>query len=308
METVACNLCGATETTTRYQILDYLMNRDVQTTLVECQKCGLVYQNPRPTLDEMGVHYPPDYESYAPPPGKSTPRVLQMIYDYGRFKRARVVTRLQKSGGHLLDIGCSTGTFLLTMRDRPGWKVSGVEISEHPARIAREEYGLDVFTGTLDDAHFPDNTFDAITLWDVFEHLHDPAATLREIHRVLKPGGLLVMRVPNFDSWDAKLFGSAWAGLDSPRHLYIFGVKTLRQMLAQQHFQVEKMSCEIGSYPTFVLSVRFWMQQRGWKAKTREGVARWLYHPIVRVLSGPFFYLYGLGLRGPLVIAAARKK
>ena len=307
METVACNLCGSTSFTPIHQIPDYLLERDVQTTLVQCKNCGLMYQNPRPTLEEMGTHYPPEYESYAPPPGKNTPRLLQMAYDYGRFKRARMITRV-KAGGRLLDVGCSTGTFLLSMRDKPGWTVQGVEISEHPARIARDEHGLDVFTGTLETAHFPEATFDAITLWDVFEHVHDPVATLREIHRVLKPGGVLLMRVPNGDSWDAKLFGPTWAGLDAPRHLYVFGLKTLRQMLEQQKFHISKLSCEIGSYPTFVLSVRFWMVQRGWDPQRREKIARWLYHPFVRILTSPFFYLYGLGLRGPLVIAVASKR
>jgi SAM-dependent methyltransferase len=308
METVNCNLCGSAIETLIYQIPDFLLDRAaIQTTLVQCENCGLIYQNPRPTLDEMGLHYPPEYESYTPPSGKNTSHLLQMAYDYGQSKRARVVTRM-KTKGHLLDLGCATGTFLLSMKKKPGWQVSGVEISDHAAGIARGEHGLDVFTGTLEEAHFPEDTFDVVTMWDVFEHLHNPAASLREIHRVLKPGGLLILRVPNVDSWDAKLFGESWAGLDAPRHLYVFGRQTLQLMLEQNHFRVARFSCEIGSYPTFVLSVRFWMLQRGWRPETRERVVNWLYHPVMRLLVGPFFYLYGLGLRGPLLTAAAIKR
>ena len=307
METTLCNLCGSAASAPLYQIPDYLLERDGQTTLVQCQECGLIYQTHRPTLAEMGAHYPPEYESYALPPGKQTPRLLKLAYDYGKFKRTRIITRV-KGGGHLLDVGCSTGTFLLAMREKPGWQVSGVEISEHAAQIARDDYRLEVFTGTLDEAAFPADTFDAVTLWDVFEHLHDPSGTLHEIHRVLKPGGVLVLRVPNADSWDAKLFGKTWAGLDAPRHLYVFGRKTLQQILEKAQFRVDQWSCEIGSYPTFVLSVRFWMVQQGWKPGPRAQITRWLSHPVVRVLFSPFFYLYGLGLRGPLLIVVATKQ
>ncbi len=303
-ETVVCNLCGAASATPRYQVKDLLLERPTVTaTLVECAVCGLVYQNPRPTFAAMGEHYPDEYDSYNYDSDDKRPSwLLRKAYAYGTNKRTRIVTRA-KSGGRLLDIGCSTGLFLRGMREKSGWEVQGVEISEQAAAIARNRHALTVTTGTLESAEFPDNHFDAVTMWDVFEHLHDPDGSLAEIRRILRPDGVLVLRVPNLDSWDAQLFGENWAGLDAPRHLYIFGRKTLTQILTQNSFKIAKMSCAIGSYPTFVLSVRFWLTAQ---AKPRERMMRLLNSPPARLLSAPLFYLLGMNQRGPLLTVVAR--
>lgn len=308
MEHTTCNLCGSAEADLFYELPDLLLDRpQVRTTLVRCRVCGLVYQNPRPTFAEMGQHYPPEYDSYAPNPlAARAPWLLHRAYAYGVHKRTRSVTRL-KRGGKLLDVGCATGTFLLGMRAHPGWDLHGVEVSPHAAAIARSE-GLTVAEGTLEQAAFPDGHFDAVTLWDVFEHLHDPAATLAELHRILRPDGVLVMRVPNLDSWDARLFGRNWAGLDAPRHTYVFGLQSLRSLLERAGFTGLEMACNIGSYPTFALSVRFWLTARGVPPARRNRLMRALEHPAARLLTAPLFYLAGLGLRGPLVTVTARKR
>ena len=308
METVNCNYCNAENSVHIFTLPDSLLEReDILTDFVRCQTCGLIYQNPRPSLDEMQEHYPPEYDSYPEDlTDKKIPWLLRKAYAYGVTKRVRVVTRRKKSG-KLLDIGCATGTFLLGMKKQAGWETMGIEISPHAAAIARKHH-LDVFTGTLEDANFPAAEFDAVTLWDVLEHLHDPAGSLREIHRVLKPGGVIVIRVPNVASWDASWFGAAWAGWDAPRHLYVFSPNTLEKMLAASGFQVEDINCSIGSYPTFVLSVRFWLYRKGVAPEKRDKIIKFLYHPFSRILSAPLFYLLGLQARGPLITVTAVKK
>lgn len=309
MESVNCNLCQSSQSIDLYHLTDLLLEREEAcTTLVRCMDCGLIYQNPRPSLVEIGRHYPPEYDSYHPEPqGEKTSWLLSKAIQYGIDKRCRFVTQ-QKERGRLLDIGCATGLFLKGMQRHPGWELNGVEISPHAASIARHRHQLDVFTGTLEQAAFPDNHFEAVTMWDVLEHLHDPAASLSEIHRILKPGGVLVVRVPNAGSWDASLFGSCWAGLDAPRHLYVFDQDTLQAMLVKSGFQVRQVSCGIGSYPTFVLSVRFWLVARGTSVQTRNALVNMLYHPLARLFSSPFFYLSGLRQRGPLITVTAGKR
>lgn len=307
MEIVACNQCGATAATPVFvAVPDILLERPaVRTTLVRCDRCGLVYQNPRPTLAAMGQHYPDSYESYNLD-GDAARRswLLRRALQVGLDKRARTVMRFRR-GGYLLDVGCATGIFLNGMRRFPGWTLHGVDPSEHAAAIARRLPGVQIVTGTLEQAAYPDAMFDAVTLWDVFEHLHDPAATLQEIRRVLKPDGVLALRVPNLSSWDAKLFGRGWAGLDTPRHLYLFDRVTLPRMVESQGFRVLRLDCAIGSYPTFVLSLRFWLYRRGFSAERRAKIARRLYSPAMRLLSAPLFYLYGLRRRGPLLTLVA---
>jgi SAM-dependent methyltransferase len=307
MEITACNHCGSGDYHTVHRLPDLLLDRpNVQTTLVRCARCGLVFQNPRPTLAEMAAHYPPEYDSYASNPfDRELPWLLRQAYGVGVRKRVQTVTAA-KSGGRLLDVGCATGTFLLGMREQPGWELHGVEPSSHAAGIARAS-GLDVFGGTLEEARFPDARFDAITLWDVFEHLHDPRASLAELHRILKPGGILVLRVPNLDSWDAKIFGQYWAGLDAPRHLYVFSLRSLRNLLEAAGFARLEMRCNIGSYPTFVLSIRFWLTGRGLALRRRQRLIGFLEHPFMRAATAPLFYLANIGLRGPLVTVRATR-
>jgi SAM-dependent methyltransferase len=226
--------------------------------------------------------------------------------EYGLNKRTRFVTS-HKSSGRLLDIGCATGLFLNIIRQKDDWDVNGVEINSHAAKIARDQNGLEIFIGTLEEATYPDNYFDAVTLWDVLEHLHNPSLSLQEIRRILKPDGILVFRVPNGKSWSEKIFGQYWAGLDSPRHLYVFDQFTLRRILEKERFDTLQMSCRSGNYPTFILSVKFWLTGKGYQKSTRRKIIRLLDHPIMRLLTSPIFLISGFGLRGSLITVTARK-
>ena len=129
--------------------------------------------------------------------------------------------------GRLLDVGCGNGRFLAQMR-KLGWEVVGVEPDPEAVRIAKERFGLEVFQGTLEEAGFPDNSFDAITMNHVIEHVPDPIRLLAECRRVLKPGGKLVVVTPNIWSLGRRLFGEHWRGWEVPRHLFLFSPKSLR--------------------------------------------------------------------------------
>jgi len=310
MENVVCNLCGdsANAVPIIQALPDLLLHRnEVSATFVKCASCGLVYQNPRPTFTEMAAHYPPEYESYAPEPDlENSSWLLRQAIRYGVAKRCRYITRY-KHAGRLLDVGCASGIFLQGIRNLGKWEPYGVEINAEVARLA-QEHGLDVRPGTLEQAGYADEYFDAVTLWDVLEHLHDPVGSLSEIHRILKPDGLVVIRVPNGNSRDSRLFGRYWAGLDSPRHLYIFTPEILAKMLDATGFKIVGQDSASGSYPTFLLSLRFWMigqEPYPWYGRI---LFRILYHPVMRLLTAPIFYLRGLGLRGPQMIVTAAKK
>jgi SAM-dependent methyltransferase len=131
--------------------------------------------------------------------------------------------------GRLLDVGCGSGDWLLTMRGW-GWRVEGLDFDEKAVAMARQN-GLDVRHGALEQEGFPDNTFDAITLSHVIEHVPDPALTLAECARILKPGGTLVVATPNNASLTHRYFGEAWRGLEPPRHLHIFSPASIRRSL-----------------------------------------------------------------------------
>lgn len=287
---------------------DLLLNRlDITATIVRCTQCGLLYQNPRPELDEIIAHYPSIYDLYEPVfENRKIPFLLKQAYEFGMNQRIRYITRY-KNGGKLLDIGCATGTFLKAIGKRGDWDLYGIEISEYASNIARGHFGLNIFTGLLEQAGFPDGYFDVVTLWDVLEHLHNPVGTLREIHRILKKDGLLVMRLPNGASWDAKIFGRFWAGLEAPRHLFIFTPSTLGRALSQTGFKPVRTDTFSGGYPTFLLSLRFWLVDRPGSQQLKNSVLNVLHNPVLRLLTVPIFQFAALFHAGPLLTITAVK-
>jgi len=145
-----------------------------------------------------------------------------------------------RSGRRLLDVGCGNGQFLARMR-KIGWEVIGVELDKQAVDVARDMLGIYVYHGSLEEAKFSEDSFDAITMHHVIEHLFDPIGTLKECHRLLKPGGKLVVVTPNIDSLGHKLFKEAWRGLEPPRHLYIFSTNNIKICARRAGFQVVKI-------------------------------------------------------------------
>ncbi len=139
-----------------------------------------------------------------------------LLFRYGMSRRDQMVTRFKQSG-RMLDVGCATGVFLQWFQAGGSWDLYGLELSEGAARVARAA-GLNVFIGQLEEAAYPENYFDVVTFWDVLEHISDPRSALLETRRILKPDGILVLRLPNAASLDARIFRQYWSGLDAPRH------------------------------------------------------------------------------------------
>ena len=293
MEETICRLCGANDTKLVYVEQDRLMKVPGTFHLVQCQQCGLLYLNPRPTMDEIGCYYPEQYGPYNVARENQQSPITRLDHSYGYWKRARLVHASHPQGGPLLDVGCATGDFLHMMRRMGPWKVQGVEVSTGAAQQARECYGLNVCAGELADAAYPDSHFDVITIWDVMEHVHDPARTLQEMHRILKPGGLAIIRVPNIATWDARLFGPYWVGLDAPRHLYIFSPTTLEAFLQKTGFRVQKMRPLMLGYSPFALSVEFWLDEKMHDGAFKRALLALNRSLLPRVLTRPFFTLLG---------------
>ena len=283
---VTCNYCGSPHAQLVNEGPDLLLNRGGHYRLVQCQQCQLIYQTPRPTLEELPSHYPDDYVPYVR--GEQQPsrwRQWNQRYEMGR--RTSRILRYHPHVGHVLDIGCATGAFLVAMREL-GWQVEGVELSAYAAEYARQQ-GLTVHTGTVESAQFADGRFSAVTMWDVLEHVLDPKQTLAEVARILQPHGLLVLSLPNPDCWEARLFKGYWVGWDRPRHLHLFSQPVLQNYLDEAGFDLLSVQSFSGRLAMTLMSLDFMMTAKQVQPAKWRPWRKFLYNPLFRLLTMPLY-------------------
>lgn len=164
-----------------------------------------------------------------------------------RIANADRLLRLVPGGGRLLDVGCACGFLLVAARER-GFEAEGVEMSQWASEYARREYGLPVHTGRLDELALRAESYDVVVLADVIEHLTDPRRTLREIHRVTRRGGRLLLLTPDAGSLVARLAGPRWWGLLDDHYVY-FSRSTLRRLLESEGYAVEHLGALGREFP-----------------------------------------------------------
>lgn len=231
-EGTPCVLCGQSNKTVVFEATDYITQDRFR--LLQCQTCHLVETSPQLDLTEMIRYYPDEYF------GLSGRRFLgpgEQVIRLARVWRAEAIHRFCRAPGRSLDIGCGRG-WMLTKLKQMGWECYGTEWSEMLVR-RHQQNGLHVLhEPDLRDCHFPDRFFDAITLWHVFEHIPNPSHILAEIHRIMKPGGLIVVATPDFGGLVSRLARQSWFALDVPRHLYHYSGQTLPAMVERTGFRV----------------------------------------------------------------------
>jgi len=138
----------------------------------------------------------------------------------------------------ILDLGCATGSLLYLLRER-GWETTGVEICGSQAEYGRKARKLNISELPLEDNNFPSSYFNVVLASHVIEHLNDPASFVREVHRILIPGGNFFVTTPNIAGFQARLFGNRWRSAIFD-HLYLFSIKTLKRLLEDAGFIIEK--------------------------------------------------------------------
>jgi 2-polyprenyl-3-methyl-5-hydroxy-6-metoxy-1,4-benzoquinol methylase len=218
-EHVACNLCGSEEART--------FARKENMRVVRCTACGLVYVNPRLSPAELEEHYNSDQSSRT--------QYYRDVEVADRRTFAGFLDVLEThcpAKGRVLDVGPNIGTFLVLARER-GWEGRGVEINREAARYCREERGLDVAAGLLEEHTYPAGHFDAVLLGDVIEHVPDPLGLMRVVARVLRPGGCVLVSTPNV----ATMAGRALQ-IKPREHIYYFSPGTMGALLGRVGLEV----------------------------------------------------------------------
>lgn len=253
---VLCDLCQNSNADFLFDAKDRLYGCEGTFTYVKCKNCGLVYMNPQVSTDDIEKFYPEDYLPYQAKKEsegrnsltaklKNSPTVKAFRNIRKRlFNNVKIIPsirqRLNKQS-RLLDVGCGSGKFLNQIRSDINCQVCGVDISETAAKAAKNSFGINIFNGPITKAEFPANSFDIITAWWYLEHVTGPSKALQKMHSLLKDDGFCVIGVPNFDSFNAKIFKDRWYHLDCPRHLYIYSPATITKLLNKAGFVVTKI-------------------------------------------------------------------
>jgi 2-polyprenyl-3-methyl-5-hydroxy-6-metoxy-1,4-benzoquinol methylase len=309
-----CLLCAVPGTLLYGGLTDRLFGTPGQWGFLQCTRCGLAWLNPRPIVADVGRMYQ-TYYTHAQSRRNDNANFLALIRRRAKGGLYAVVSGCNELAsswiwrqlgrplswvpllreralmgmmclkaadrGKILDLGCGDGLFLALMRDA-GWEVNGVEPDPEAAKVAQQKLGSSVMLD-LEQAAFPDGSFDAVTLSHVIEHVHDPVALLAECRRVLKPGGNIVIVTPNINSLGHHKFGSSWRGLEPPRHLNIFSRDTLRLCCDRAGLCVRSVRTSARS------SARVWQESKAIgsrKQSARSGLHWW------PELCGTLFNLY----------------
>jgi 2-polyprenyl-3-methyl-5-hydroxy-6-metoxy-1,4-benzoquinol methylase len=265
-------------------------------TVIKCRTCHLMRTNPRPTTETIGYYYPESYGPYQssrvtnpqniPDKRSILLRTLRRLFEFNMQCLPPI-----SPPGRMLEVGCASGAFMHRMAHQ-GWTVEGVEFSKAAAENTRS-LGYRIFTGTIEDMPDPENVFDVVVGWVVLEHLHEPVLALEKMYCWTKPGGWLVISVPNAASMDFRLFKGAWYALHLPNHLYHFTPETIHLMLNRAGWAVENifpqriLSNWIGSVGHIMeeLGIMHWLAKKLIAYPSRPHRANFLFYPLAYLLG-----------------------
>ncbi len=224
---IVCAVCGSSHRKAVWKLSSF--------TFYRCTDCGLYYQYPQPVQKDLTTRYDDEYFSYElENEGIFFQLMLKTLKDIS-FDRYSAHLLKQKDPG-FLDVGCATGMLLEHIRTF-GWNVYGVEVCPSSAVYGRKTRKVDIFNGTLEDASYPDEMFSVVHSSHLIEHLTDPAGFIKEVYRILKPGGLFITTTPNASGLQAVINGKRWRSVIAD-HMYLFSLGTLRTLIEQNGFSL----------------------------------------------------------------------
>jgi SAM-dependent methyltransferase len=266
IERPVCPVCGGAGAEQYAALEDRLFGAPGQWRLKRCLRlrCGTLWLDPAPHPDDLWMAYQ-HYYTHALSPHVAVELVQNEFHEGWAGWRLRYPATLRAfwrglkllvqpkeaeraeffrlylpwvRAGRLLDVGCGAGNQLRLMQAL-GWQAEGLDPDPNAVKAANEA-GLHVTQGDLLTTKFPDAAFNAVTMVHVMEHLVEPRRHLAECMRILKPGGRLMLITPNARSLGHRRFGASWRGLEPPRHLQIFTLSSLRQLVKDLGFRIQR--------------------------------------------------------------------
>jgi MoaA/NifB/PqqE/SkfB family radical SAM enzyme/SAM-dependent methyltransferase len=256
LDHVPCPVCDADSPEHVIEAPDFETPYANRFNVVRCGDCGMMYTSPRPSMEDLFRYFYADHYVCYTRSGLAD-AIRETYLCRTRYKALK---DLIPENGRFLDVGCAYGYFLDYLQKNTRWEAHGCEPNREMAQKARHN-GLSVRATTLAQAGYPDNYFDLVYMSHVLEHVPDLRETIREVFRILKPGGLFITENPDADAPTRKPLGEAWWGYHLPRHLSHFNAETIGRLLKSYGFDVEK------TIPCFRPGPIAWSIQNRMKAK-----------------------------------------
>lgn len=230
-----CPICNSSDFKLFLICKDYTVSRETFN-IVQCNSCGFKFTNPRPEAKELGKYYKSEeYVSHSNTSRGFINSTYQAVRKYTLFKKLQLISRYFKTGT-ILDIGCGTGEFLNTCKNAK-WSTLGIEPDNDVRAMAIKNYSLDV-REEEDLKNLASASFDIITMWHVLEHVPELNECVEELKRLIKPKGVIIIAVPNSNSYDARIYKENWAAYDVPRHLYHFAPRDIETLFTKHEMKV----------------------------------------------------------------------
>ncbi|MGQ7945906.1 class I SAM-dependent methyltransferase [Flavobacterium sp. WC2509] len=267
------------------KVKDYSVSQETFD-LYHDETLDMLITHPQPSLDVLGKYYESaDYISHTDSKRSLFERAYHFVKNIALKNKLDLINSHQPSKGAILDIGAGTGEFL-AVAGKDGWKTVGVEPSDKAKAIAKNK-GVTFVENT---SELQSQSFDVISMWHVLEHVPNLEEQIKELKRLLKPTGTLIVAVPNFKSFDAKHYGNFWAAYDVPIHFWHFSKKAIKLLFAKEKMKLEKvLPMKFDSFYVSLLSEKykngkmnyikafFIGLQSNWKAKKNKEYSSHIY-------------------------------
>lgn len=248
----SCKLCGSSKISGLFICKDHFVSGE-EFPVFKCHDCGFTFSNNYPDEEVIGEYYKSDnYISHS----DTHIGLVNKLYHHARAimlsRKYRIVGKYSRlKRGTLLDIGCGTGYFAKYMISK-GWDVTGIE-KDNQARLYAESVNKVKVFDNQELNNLEPSSYDCISLWHVLEHFHDPDSLLEIIVKSLKDNGIIVIALPNNNSFDASHYKAFWAAWDVPRHLWHFTSATITKYL--QPFGLEIIAVKRLPFDAFYVSI-----------------------------------------------------
>jgi len=235
------------------QLKDYSVSQETFD-LYHDELLDMLITHPQPSLDVLGKYYESaDYISHTDSKRSIFEKAYHFVKNIALKNKLNLINSYQPSKGMILDIGAGTGDFL-SVAQNDGWKTIGVEPSDKAKGIAKEK-GVSFVENT---SELESHSCDVISMWHVLEHVPDLDQQIKELKRLLKPNGTLIVAVPNFKSFDAKHYGKFWAAYDVPIHFWHFSKKAIELLFQKENMSLIKvLPMKFDSFYVSLLSEKY---------------------------------------------------